>query len=83
MFVLVGKILSAQGYFCVYGPFKYNGEYTSESNHQFDLSLKHTKATMGIRNFEDICAFAEKQQLQITSDHSMPANNQLLSFQKV
>ena len=83
MLVLVGKILRQHGYFCVYGPFKYNGEYTSESNHQFDLSLQHTKATMGIRDFEDVCAFADKQQLKIISDHAMPANNQLLSFQKV
>ncbi|BBM82321.1 DUF938 domain-containing protein [Candidatus Uabimicrobium amorphum] len=83
MLVLVGQVLEPHGYFCVYGPFKYNGNYTSESNHHFDLSLRHSKATMGIRDFEDICAFAEKQQLKITDDHTMPANNQLLSFQKV
>ena len=36
----VGNILPENGLFIVYGPFKYDGCYTSESNAQFDQWLK-------------------------------------------
>ena len=32
----IGKILKPGGKFCLYGPFNYNGRYTSESNLRFD-----------------------------------------------
>ncbi|MGY8796467.1 MAG: DUF938 domain-containing protein, partial [Woeseiales bacterium] len=40
MFEFVGRVLSAEGLFCLYGPFNLNGEFTSESNAAFDRSLK-------------------------------------------
>ncbi|WP_372369258.1 DUF938 domain-containing protein [Candidatus Uabimicrobium sp. HlEnr_7] len=83
MFSLIGKIMLSKGNLCVYGPFKYNGEYTSESNKSFDLHLQSVHAQMGIRNFEDMQNLAHEQQLKLICDYKMPANNQLLHFQKV
>lgn len=67
---------------CVYGPFKYKNEYTSASNAEFDLWLNQRDPVSGIRDFEAVDALAQQQQLKLLADHSMPANNQLLVWQK-
>ena len=77
-----GSVLEAGGFLCVYGPFKYAGEYTSESNASFELWLQERDPVSAIRDFETLNALAEKAGLTLVSDHSMPANNQLLVWKK-
>ena len=36
----IGSVLAPGGVLCVYGPFRYEGRYTSESNREFDRSLQ-------------------------------------------
>ncbi|ATC96311.1 hypothetical protein PTUN_a4086 [Pseudoalteromonas tunicata] len=78
----VGKHLALQGRLVVYGPFKYQGQFTSESNAQFDLWLKAHDSARGVRNIEDVVQLAQSVGLALTSDTVMPANNQLLVFEK-
>lgn len=66
---------------CIYGPFNYNGVYTSDSNARFDQWLKTQNTLSGIRDFEDILFLAESRGLSIMSDIAMPANNRLLVLQ--
>lgn len=66
---------------CIYGPFNYNGSYTSESNARFDQWLKSRDPLSGIRDFEAVIALAESQGLKLLNDYEMPANNRLLVFQ--
>lgn len=66
-----------------YGPFKYNGEFTSESNAQFDLSLKEQDPLSGIRSFEDINSNMVKNGFEIVLDQEMPANNRMLVFNRL
>ncbi len=40
MYQGLGAILAAGGVMCVYGPFRYAGRYTSDSNRDFDRMLK-------------------------------------------
>jgi len=65
-----------------YGPFKYQGEFTSESNAEFDLWLKDIDPLRGVRDFESIEALMKAQGFALIEDLSMPANNQLLLFEK-
>lgn len=65
-----------------YGPYKYNGEFTSESNARFDVWLKNRNPESGIRDIETLCSLAEKRQYQLRSDTPMPANNQFLVFSR-
>ena len=51
-FAGVGQVLEAGGVFCLYGPFNYNGHYTSESNARFDQWLKERDPLSGVRDFE-------------------------------
>lgn len=74
---------TAQGLFVLYGPFKYNGEFTSASNARFDEHLRASDPRQGIRDFEAICQLAHKAGLHILEDNPMPANNQLLVFKAV
>ncbi|MCH2300215.1 MAG: class I SAM-dependent methyltransferase, partial [SAR324 cluster bacterium] len=43
------KCLKRLGIFCVYGPFRFEGKFTSPSNAQFDCSLKTNNPEWGIR----------------------------------
>ena len=81
-FNLVDSQLSPKGLLCIYGPFNYQGKYTSASNANFDLWLKARDAHSGIRDFEAICQLAEKARLSLMEDIAMPANNHILIFQK-
>ena len=76
------KCLKRLGIFCVYGPFRFQGEFTSPSNAQFDCSLKTNNPEWGIRDFEQLCQVAEEEGLAFQHNYSMPANNQLLVFKK-
>lgn len=83
MFEGVASILVERGHFFIYGPFNYDGQFTSASNAQFDASLKSQALHMGIRAIEDIVALANQHQLQLQEDFAMPANNRLLVLQKI
>ena len=67
---------------CIYGPFNYGGNYTSDSNARFDLWLKERNPLSCIKHFEDIVALAKKIGLGLQEDHAMPANNRLLVFKR-
>jgi len=78
----IAKNLPSKAQICIYGPFKYQGEFTSESNASFDQWLKDKDINSGIRDIEDILLLAESAGLNLIKDHTMPANNRLLAFSK-
>lgn len=82
MFAGVGRTLKPGGLFCLYGPFNYAGQFTSESNAQFDAWLKQRDAARGIRDFEALDALALAQGLALSQDIVMPANNRILVWRK-
>lgn len=82
MFELVGTHLPEQGVFAIYGPFNYQGGFTSDSNRAFDAMLRQRDPESGLRNFEDIVALASLHSLRLAEDHPMPANNRILVFVK-
>ena len=49
----------------VYGPFRYAGRYTSESNAAFDRYLQERDPLSGIRDFEAVDALAQKEGLEL------------------
>ena len=81
-FQALEKNLAANARVCIYGPFKYQGAFTSESNANFDLWLKDRDINSGVRDIEAILSLATSAGLVLDEDHKMPANNQLLVFTK-
>lgn len=75
MFALAGRVLNPRGRFCLYGPFNRDGQFTSESNANFDASLRDRDPRMGIRDLNDLDTIAEEHGLNRVRLHPMPANN--------
>ena len=82
LFSKAGRILPSMGFMVIYGPFKYRGAFTTSSNSNFDLWLKERAKYQGIRDFEGVLACAQDANFNLCRDVAMPANNQLLIFQK-
>jgi cyclopropane fatty-acyl-phospholipid synthase-like methyltransferase len=83
MFRGVDVVLSPHGVLCIYGPFRYAGRYTSDSNRDFDVMLKDRDPLSGLRDLTDVSALAERHALRLRVDHDLPANNRLLEFVRV
>lgn len=81
MFVGIGQILLPGGRFCLYGPFNYDGQYTSNSNARFDQWLKSRDPKSGIRDVADLNKLAAKAGLKLVRDYEMPTNNRILVWQ--
>lgn len=77
-----GQTLPVNGLLILYGPFNYQGEYTSESNRTFDGWLKDRDPLSGIRNYEDLEQLANSVGLKLFGNFTMPANNEILCWQK-
>lgn len=82
MFEGIGRVLAPGGILCLYGPFNYGGEFTSESNARFDAWLKARDPKSGVRNFEAVDRLAGQQGLTLLRDVAMPTNNRTLVWQK-
>jgi len=82
MISLAGRLLAHGGKFLLYGPFKLEGRFTSESNQQFDESLRAQDPAMGIRDLEWIDKVAGDHGLLPVRRFAMPANNMLVVWSK-
>ncbi|AZZ96599.1 DUF938 domain-containing protein [Pseudoalteromonas sp. R3] len=78
----VRQHLATGGLLMIYGPFNYNGQFTSPSNKDFDSFLRSRDPHSGIRNIEWICSLATQAELVLLEDYTMPANNRLLIFKR-
>lgn len=77
-----GHVLPVGGVLYTYGPYRVNGEQTSESNQAFEGWLKKKDPGYGIRDIADVGAEAARNGLELREVISMPANNFSLVFQK-
>jgi len=80
---LLGHRLRENSLVFIYGPFKYNGEFTSPSNEEFDRSLKERDSLSGLRSFEDVNQNMAKNGFEILCDYDMPANNRMLVYKRL
>lgn len=78
----VGNRLEKDGIFILYGPFNYQGKFSSESNEHFEQWLKSIDPERGIRDFEAVNLLAEQAGMKLLEDYEMPANNRILVWQK-
>jgi hypothetical protein len=78
MFTGIGRVLDANGRFCLYGPFNRDGQFTSESNRAFDRALQARDAQMGVRDDRAMIALGRRCGLALTADYDLPANNRVL-----
>ena len=77
------SVSKSNSYLFVYGPFKYAGQFTSESNAVFDQSLRSRGVGSAIRDFEAVDDLARAAGFTLQKDTPMPANNQCIVWQRV
>ena len=77
-----GSVLAPGGVLCIYGPFRYAGRYTSDSNRDFDRMLQERDPQSGIRDIDEVTLLGGTYGLRLDADHDLPANNRLLVFVK-
>ncbi len=82
MFAGAGRVLRSGGVFCLYGPFNYDGVFTSPSNASFDTWLRQRDPHSGLRDFADLDRLARAQALTLVADHAMPVNNRTLVWRR-
>ena len=78
----IGTVLVPGGVLCIYGPFRYAGKYTSDSNQEFDRMLQERDPQSGLRDIEAVSLLADQYGLRLDADFDLPANNRLLVFTK-
>ena len=83
LFKEAGKLLKAEQFLLLYGPFKIGNKHTSQSNDFFDNSLKMQNDLWGIRNIEEVTDEAKKNGFFEEDIISMPANNFSIIYRKV
>ena len=81
-FAGIDTVLVDDATLAVYGPFNYDGDYSSDSNREFDGWLKARDPRSAIRDFEAVDALARGIGLQPVADIAMPANNRTLVWRR-
>ncbi len=82
LFNALPQLMAERALLIVYGPFNYAGRFSSDSNRDFDASLKLRDPRSGIRDFEAVDALAQAIGLKLRADVAMPANNRCLVWQR-
>jgi SAM-dependent methyltransferase len=82
LFAGLDAVLAPDATLVVYGPFNYGGDYTSDSNREFDGWLQARDPRSAIRDFEAVDALANAIGLQLRADVAMPANNRCLVWRR-
>ena len=82
LFAALPKVLTSDAVLAVYGPFNYDGRFTSPSNAAFDEWLKQRSARSGIRDFAAVDELARSIGLALVEDRAMPANNRTLVWRR-
>ena len=82
LFAALPKVLATDAVLAVYGPFNYDGRFTSPSNASFDEWLKHRLPESGIRDFAAVDELARSIGFALVVDQPMPANNRTLVWRR-
>lgn len=80
MFDVLGQCLEPGAVFCLYGPFREDGVFNTESNARFDANLRRTNPEMGLRDLERLDEFAAETGFTRQRRYAMPGNNMLLVY---
>jgi len=78
---VASRVLTEDGFVAIYGPFKVDGRYTTESNQTFDNEILAAKVPeWGLKDVRDLETTASKHGIALKRIIDMPANNFILVF---
>lgn len=76
------RVLASGGLLYLYGPFREGGMHTAASNAAFDADLRARNPSWGVRDLEEITAFASLHGFEAPKKIAMPANNLSVLFRR-
>jgi SAM-dependent methyltransferase len=82
LFCAAGRILRPGGRLFAYGPYMIDGKPTTESNAEFDRSLKSRNPEWGLRDLDWVKGIAAAQGLRFLACEEMPANNFFVVYER-
>jgi hypothetical protein len=75
------RLLTKDGFVAIYGPFKVDGKYTTESNEVFDKEILAAEVPeWGLKDVRDLEIVADKHGIALKKIIEMPVNNFILDF---
>jgi len=84
LFEGAGKYLAPSGRLFTYGAYIFNGVINSEGNVAFDEALREYDSSFGLRDVhKELEPLAEQAGLTLKEIHNLPANNNLLVWEKL
>ena len=83
LFARLPNVSRADATLIIYGPFNYQGRYSSDSNAAFDQWLQARGAHMAIRDAEAVDALAANAGFALVDDIPMPANNRCRVWRRI
>ncbi len=82
LFAGAGRHVAPGGRLFLYGPFRRDGVHNSQSNAEFDESLRRRDPAWGVRDTADLKKLADRNGLRFAELVEMPANNAVLVFER-
>jgi len=82
LFAGAARVLAAGALLYLYGPYRFDGAFTAESNAAFDQSLRSRDPRWGVRDVGELEAAARPHGLVRRGTIAMPANNHSLVFRR-
>lgn len=82
LFSALPQVATDNAKLAIYGPFNFDGRFSSDSNAAFDASLRARAPHMGIRDAAAVDALAAHAGFALIHDIAMPANNRLRLWQR-
>jgi hypothetical protein len=78
---VASRVLTKDGFVAIYGPFKVDGKYTTESNQAFDSEILAAKVPeWGLKDVRDLEKTANKHGIALKRIIDMPVNNFIVVF---
>ena len=83
MMQCAAKVLAENGFLFIYGPFMVDGQYLTDSNAEFDRTLRSAGiAEWGLKDVADLNLAAEQHGMRLDKKIDMPANNFALIYRR-
>ena len=80
LFAGAARLLAPGALLYLYGPYRFGGAFTAESNAGFDRALRASDPRWGVRDVVELEAAARPHGLVLRDTIAMPANNHSLVF---
>ncbi|HVU02868.1 MAG TPA: DUF938 domain-containing protein [Polyangiaceae bacterium] len=76
------RVLAPSGVLVLYGPFRFGGTFTADSNAAFDDKLRREDASWGVRDLDDLNREARANGFLAGTVLERPANNHVIVFER-